>query len=345
MSKAEVSVESSLIPRASEATVADYIALMKPTVMSLAVFTAAVGMAVAPEGRIRCWRSRRSILIAMGAGAAGALNMWYDADIDGLMQRTAKRPIPRGLIPREEAAAFGVFLAAFSVLSLGLLVNWVAASLLAASIGFYLVVYTHWLKRRTPQNIVIGGAAGALPPMIGWAAASPGVSWEGFALFLIVFLWTPPHFWALALDPVARLCARGRADDAERARRRIARASKSSSTRRRRRFRDCFRVALGFAGGLRGRRPRALERGFRVLRMEGFPHPRRLRGRQGVAAALRLFDPLSLRAVRRSLGGSWIWTRTIKCFASGGRKRGKQSPRLRFSTRRRSVGKGCARSR
>jgi heme o synthase len=139
------------------------------------------------------------MLIAMGAGAAGALNMWYDADIDGLMQRTAKRPIPRGLIPREEAAAFGLFLAPFSVLSLGLLINWVAASLLAASIVFYLVVYTHWLKRRTPQNIVIGGAAGALPPMIGWAAASPGLSWEGFALFLIVFLWTPPHFWALAL--------------------------------------------------------------------------------------------------------------------------------------------------
>ncbi len=181
------------------ASVGDYIALMKPTVMSLAVFTAAVGMAVAPDRPHPVLAITALILIAMGAGAAGALNMWYDADIDGLMQRTAKRPIPRGLIPREEAAAFGVFLAAFSVLSLGLLVDWVAASLLAASIGFYLVVYTHWLKRRTPQNIVIGGAAGALPPMIGWAAASPGVSWEGFALFLIVFLWTPPHFWALAL--------------------------------------------------------------------------------------------------------------------------------------------------
>jgi protoheme IX farnesyltransferase len=125
--------------------------------------------------------------------------MWYDADIDGLMQRTAKRPIPRGLIPREEAAAFGLFLAAFSVLSLGLLINWAAASLLAASIVFYLAVYTHWLKRRTPQNIVIGGAAGALPPMIGWAAATGSVSWESFALFLVIFLWTPPHFWALAL--------------------------------------------------------------------------------------------------------------------------------------------------
>jgi protoheme IX farnesyltransferase len=199
MSKTEVSVESSLIPRASEATVADYIALLKPTVMSLAVFTAAVGMAVAPGSAHPVLEAAALVLIAMGAGAAGALNMWYDADIDGLMQRTAKRPIPRGLIAREEAAAFGVFLAAFSVLSLGLLVNWVAATLLAASIAFYLVVYTHWLKRRTPQNIVIGGAAGALPPMIGWAAATGGVSWESFALFLIIFLWTPPHFWALAL--------------------------------------------------------------------------------------------------------------------------------------------------
>jgi heme o synthase len=199
MSETEAAFEESAVPQGSVASVGDYVALLKPTVMSLAVFTAAVGMAVAPDRPHPVLALTALILIAMGAGAAGALNMWYDADIDGLMQRTAKRPIPRGLIPREEAAAFGVFLAAFSVLSLGLLVNWVAASLLAASIVFYLVVYTHWLKRRTPQNIVIGGAAGALPPMIGWAAASPGVSWEGFAMFLIVFLWTPPHFWALAL--------------------------------------------------------------------------------------------------------------------------------------------------
>jgi len=139
------------------------------------------------------------LLIAMGAGAAGALNMWYDADIDVLMQRTAKRPIPRGRVPLNDAAAFGLFLAACSVLCLGLLVNWVAGALLALSIGIYLVIYTAWLKRRTPHNIVIGGAAGALPPMIGWAAATSGVSWEGFSLFLIIFLWTPPHFWALAL--------------------------------------------------------------------------------------------------------------------------------------------------
>ncbi len=198
MSDTEVYIES--IPHSqAAASVGDYVALMKPTVMSLAVFTAAVGMAVAPTHLHPVLAITSLILIAMGAGGAGALNMWYDADIDGLMQRTAKRPIPRGLIPREEAAAFGLFLAAFSVLSLGLLINWLAASLLAASIVFYLAVYTHWLKRQTPQNIVIGGAAGALPPMIGWAAATASASFESFALFLIIFLWTPPHFWSLAL--------------------------------------------------------------------------------------------------------------------------------------------------
>jgi protoheme IX farnesyltransferase len=184
---------------AMAASVGDYVALLKPRVMSLALFTAAVGMAVAPRSLHPVLSLAALIFIAMGAGAAGALNMWYDADIDRLMQRTAKRPIPRGRIAREEAAAFGLFLAVLSVLCLGLLVNWVAASLLAASIVFYLVIYTHWLKRRTPQNIVIGGAAGALPPMIGWAAATSAVSWESFALFAIIFLWTPPHFWALAL--------------------------------------------------------------------------------------------------------------------------------------------------
>jgi protoheme IX farnesyltransferase len=181
------------------ASAGDYIALLKPRVMSLALFTAAVGMAVSPAPLHPVMALAALIFIAMGAGAAGALNMWYDADIDALMQRTAKRPIPRGRIARGEAAAFGLFLAVLSVLSLGLLVNWTAGSLLAASIVFYLVVYTHWLKRRTPQNIVIGGAAGALPPMIGWAAATSGVSWQSFALFTIIFLWTPPHFWALAL--------------------------------------------------------------------------------------------------------------------------------------------------
>ncbi len=199
MSEPPVSVSQPQALPATAASVHDYVALLKPTVMSLAVFTAAVGMAIAPLPLHPVLALTALILIAMGAGAAGALNMWYDADIDALMQRTAKRPIPRGRIPREEAAAFGLFLAVFAVLSLGLLVNWVAASLLAGSIVFYLVIYTHWLKRRTPHNIVIGGAAGALPPMIGWAAATSAVSWESFALFLIIFLWTPAHFWALAL--------------------------------------------------------------------------------------------------------------------------------------------------
>lgn len=199
MSETLPSASETALPKAVTASVRDYFALLKPTVMSLAVFTAAVGMAIAPVHFHPVLAGAALILIAIGAGAAGALNMWYDADIDGLMQRTAKRPLPRGRIASEEAAAFGIILAAFSVVCLGLLVNWVAASLLAGSIVFYLVVYTHWLKRRTPQNIVIGGAAGALPPMIGWAAATSGVSWESFALFLIIFLWTPPHFWALAL--------------------------------------------------------------------------------------------------------------------------------------------------
>ncbi|MGO9545484.1 MAG: heme o synthase [Rhodomicrobium sp.] len=199
MSEPQVSFSQPQAAPAAAASVGDYITLLKPTVMSLAIFTAGVGMAIAPVRLHPVLAIVALIFIAMGAGAAGALNMWYDADIDALMQRTAKRPIPRGRIPREEAAAFGLFLAALSVLSLGLMVNWVAASLLAASIVFYLVVYTHWLKRRTPQNIVIGGAAGALPPMIGWAAATSSVSWQSFALFLIIFLWTPSHFWALAL--------------------------------------------------------------------------------------------------------------------------------------------------
>ena len=139
------------------------------------------------------------LCIAVGAGAAGALNMWYDADIDALMTRTAQRPVPAGRIQPGEALAFGVTLAAFSVVVLGLLVNWLAAALLAFTIFFYVVVYTMWLKRSTPQNIVIGGAAGAFPPMIGWAAATGGIGIESILLFLIIFFWTPPHFWALAL--------------------------------------------------------------------------------------------------------------------------------------------------
>jgi len=179
--------------------VADYIQLMKPRVMSLVVFTALVGLVAAPGSIHPVLAIAALLCIAVGAGAAGALNMWYDADIDALMARTAARPIPKGRISPDEARAFGTVLAVGSVICMGLMVNWVAALLLAFTIGFYLFVYTMWLKRLTPLNIVIGGAAGAVPPMIGWAAVTGGVSLESFVLFLIIFVWTPPHFWALAL--------------------------------------------------------------------------------------------------------------------------------------------------
>jgi protoheme IX farnesyltransferase len=183
----------------SIAGVGDYIALMKPRVMSLVVFTALVGLVVAPGHLHPVIGFAALLCIAVGAGAAGTLNMCYDADIDARMGRTAARPIPRGRITRGEAAGFGLTLAVFSVVTLGLLVNWVAAALLAFTISFYVVIYTIWLKRSTPQNIVIGGAAGALPPVIGWAAATGSIAPEPILLFLIIFFWTPPHFWALSL--------------------------------------------------------------------------------------------------------------------------------------------------
>ena len=179
--------------------VGDFFALMKPRVMSLVVFTALVGLVVAPGTLHPVIAIAALICIAVGAGASGALNMWYDADIDAIMQRTAARPVPRGRVSAEEALTFGTVLAAGSVMTMGMLVNWVSAALLALTIGFYLFIYTMWLKRRTPQNIVIGGAAGALPPIIGWAAVTGTVSLESIVLFLIIFIWTPPHFWALAL--------------------------------------------------------------------------------------------------------------------------------------------------
>src|SRR5215813_15495725 len=179
--------------------VADYVALMKPRVMFLVVFTALVGLVAAPGSMHPVLAIAALICIAVGAGAAGALNMWYDADIDARMARTAARPIPAGRLARGEALAFGLTLAGFSVVVVGLQVNVLAAILLAATIGFYVGIYTVWLKRLTPQNIVIGGAAGALPPVIGWTAATGGIAIEPFVLFLIVFLWTPPHFWALSL--------------------------------------------------------------------------------------------------------------------------------------------------
>ena len=183
----------------SEASASDYIALLKPRVMSLVVFTGFVGMMAAP-GHINPVIAAIAILcIAVGAGASGALNMWYDSDIDAIMKRTAKRPIPAGRLSRDEALTFGLLLSAFSVVTLGLFVNLLSAFLLAFTIFFYAVIYTMWLKRSTPQNIVIGGAAGAFPPMIGWAAVTNSVSVESLVLFLIIFLWTPPHFWALSL--------------------------------------------------------------------------------------------------------------------------------------------------
>lgn len=177
----------------------DFFALLKPRVMSLVVFTALVGLLMAP-GQIHPVIGFLAILaIAVGGGASGALNMWYDADIDQMMGRTAKRPIPAGRISAETTLAFGLFLSVFSVATLGLMVNWLSAGLLAFTIFFYAVIYTMWLKRLTPQNIVIGGAAGAFPPIIGWACVTNSISLESIALFAIIFLWTPAHFWALAL--------------------------------------------------------------------------------------------------------------------------------------------------
>jgi protoheme IX farnesyltransferase len=188
-----------LSPRISEAEVADYIALLKPRVMSLVVFTALVGLLIAPVHVHPVLAFTSILCIAVGAGASGALNMWYESDIDAKMSRTANRPIPRGRVTRPEAAAFGLTLAFFSVMTLGILVNWFAGALLAFTIFFYVVVYTMALKRWTAQNIVIGGAAGALPPVVAWAAATGSLSMEPILLFLIIFFWTPPHFWALAL--------------------------------------------------------------------------------------------------------------------------------------------------
>jgi protoheme IX farnesyltransferase len=177
----------------------DYFALLKPRVMTLVIFTAACAMVAAP-GTMHPFLAFTAILsIGVAAGAAGALNQWYEADIDALMKRTARRPLPAGKLPREEALAFGVILGTLSVAVMGLALNWVAAFWLAVSILFYVVVYTAWLKRRTPQNIVIGGAAGAFPVICGWAAMTGDTPLMAWILFSIIFLWTPPHFWALAL--------------------------------------------------------------------------------------------------------------------------------------------------
>ncbi len=182
-----------------QSEVKDWLTLLKPRVMTLVVFTGLVGLLVAPVPVHPVLGLAAVLCIAVGAGAAGAINMWYDRDIDAVMRRTARRPIPAGRISPEAALSFGLVLSAASVAVMGLATNWVAAGWLAFSIFFYVVVYTMWLKRRTPQNIVIGGAAGAFPPLIGWAAATGDVTLVPILLFAIIFAWTPPHFWALAL--------------------------------------------------------------------------------------------------------------------------------------------------
>lgn len=184
-----------------ESRVSDYFALLKPRVMSLVVFTGFAGFWVAPNSfDVHPFLAIVAMLaLAVNAGAAGAINMWYDRDIDQVMKRTRGRPIPMGRVDADEALAFGVILSIFSVMVMGMALNWMAAGILAFANFFYVVIYTMWLKRLTPQNIVIGGAAGAFPPMVGWAAATGQVSWESVVLFAIIFFWTPPHFWALSL--------------------------------------------------------------------------------------------------------------------------------------------------
>jgi heme o synthase len=199
VSDASFTASDSNVPHIPVAAPSDYFALLKPRVMSLVIFTALAGLLMAPTPPHPVIAFASLLAIAVGAGASGALNMWYDADIDAVMTRTKARPIPAGRMTREEALAFGLVLAGMAVATLGLVANWLAAALLAFTIFFYVVIYTMWLKRSTPLNIVIGGAAGALPPMVGFAAASGEASLSSFILFSIIFMWTPPHFWSLAL--------------------------------------------------------------------------------------------------------------------------------------------------
>jgi protoheme IX farnesyltransferase len=199
MSDASFVIEESRAPRVPVAAPSDYFALLKPRVMSLVIFTALAGILMAPTPPHPVIGFASLLAIAVGAGASGALNMWYESDIDAIMSRTKRRPIPAGRLSREEALAFGLVLSFLAVLTLGLVANWLAAGLLAFTIFFYVVIYTMWLKRSTPLNIVIGGAAGALPPIVGFAAAAGEVSLSSFVLFAIIFMWTPPHFWSLAL--------------------------------------------------------------------------------------------------------------------------------------------------
>jgi len=201
-SSLEIGTEPGAVALAGDISVAsagDYFALLKPRVMSLVVFTGFVGLYLAPGNLHPILGAVAVLCIAVAAGASGAINMWFERDIDAVMVRTRSRPIPAGRIEPANALGFGVVLAVGAISLMGLALNWVAAALLALSVAFYVFVYTIWLKRRTPQNIVIGGAAGAFPPMIGWAAATGEVSLASVALFAIIFMWTPPHFWSLAL--------------------------------------------------------------------------------------------------------------------------------------------------
>jgi protoheme IX farnesyltransferase len=201
LSESKTMSDASIITPApmGEASFGDYFALLKPRVMSLVVFTATVGLFASPVAVHPMIGFASILFIALGGGASGALNMWWDADIDSIMRRTRSRPIPSGKVAAEEAKVLGIALSGFSIVFLGLASNFLAAGLLAFTIFFYVVIYTMWLKRWTPQNIIIGGAAGAFPPMIGWAAATGTISLESILMFALIFVWTPPHFWALAL--------------------------------------------------------------------------------------------------------------------------------------------------
>ncbi len=299
MSVSDVHNDIDGVSAAFEPSVGDFVELMKPRVMSLVVFTALTGMVAAP-GSIHPLLAVIALLaITIGAGASGALNMWYDADIDAVMQRTAARPIPRGRITPDEALGFGVFLSAASVVTLGLLVNSVAGGLLAFTIFFYVFIYTMWLKRWTPQNIVIGGAAGAFPPMIGWAAMTGSVSIESVLLFLIIFMWTPPHFWALALY---------RSRDYERAGvPMLPVVAGARETRKQILIYSLLLVPLACRAVLHRPRRHHVSRDLRRARrrvpgtrLAGLARDRGPRGGRGRQAAVSVFDFLSLRAVRRA---------------------------------------------
>ena len=351
-----------LSPRISEASVADYVALLKPRVMSLVVFTALVGLMIAP-GHVHPVLAFTSILcIAVGAGASGALNMALEGDIDALMSRTANRPIPRGRITRAEAMAFGITLAFFSVMTLGILVNWYAGALLAFTIFFYVVIYTMALKRRTAQNIVIGGAAGALPPVVAWAAATGSLSVEPLLLFLIIFFWTPPHFWALALF---------RTDDYARAGvPMLPVVAGPDATRLQILLYTIVLVAiaaapwpLGYFDAVYGVTSLILGAGMLVLAINVYRRRERRRIAARHAEAVCVLDPLSVRAVcdaaarsrctrRRTVGlvgGAWRyeWTskREARQESSSPRRRRRAAASVRSRSRWRLASWSCCSSR